>query len=215
MVKPIPPAQSAAAKADTNSPDPLCPAAIWARLTAANRRYADNLHHTPALHYEQRVRVSEAPHKPDTVVVTCSDSRVSPEHIFGAELGEIFVIRTAGNTLGAFALGSIEYALSVIGAKLLIVLGHEQCGAVACAMDGTANGYMQELIQEIQHGIGDCHDYPEAISRNVFHSLSRCLESSVIRALYESGEVCLLPAMYHMQSGEVTLLPSEAFPAPY
>src|SRR5665647_630126 len=87
--------------------------------------------------------------QPYAVIVTCSDSRVPAEYIFSAGIGELFVIRTAGHVIGGFELGSIEYGVQYLGAKIIFVLGHNHCGAVQAAMGSHGKGYIQKILDEI------------------------------------------------------------------
>ena len=91
---------------------------------------------------------------PEVIIVTCSDSRVIPEAVFSAGIGEFFVIRVAGNVIGNQELGSIEYAAGHLGSKMILVLGHTNCGAVGAAMQGGAGGYIRYLTDDIREAIG-------------------------------------------------------------
>lgn len=91
---------------------------------------------------------------PFATVITCSDSRVPPEIIFNCGLGEIFVIRTAGNVLGDFELGSVEYAAEHLGTPLIVVMGHSHCGAVASAVaEHGCEGHLGHILQEIEPAV--------------------------------------------------------------
>ena len=86
--------------------------------------------------------------KPHTVVITCSDSRVPPELIFNADLGELFTIRTAGNVVGDYEVGSVEYAVDHLGSQLVLVMGHSSCGAVGAAVEGHASGNVASIVNK-------------------------------------------------------------------
>ena len=93
---------------------------------------------------------------PQAVIVTCSDARISPERIFNAEMGDFFIIRTAGHVVGALEMGSIEYAVTHSSVDIVIVMGHENCGAVkSCIEDheGTDLGYIHDILEEVQPSI--------------------------------------------------------------
>lgn len=145
----------------------------------------------------------EAGQKPDAVVVTCSDSRVPPEHIFSAGIGELFVIRTAGNVIGDFELGSIEYAVGHLGTSVVLVLGHNHCGAVAAAMQGHGHGYITSIVEEIQPAIVGEENVATCENLNIDNSIKRILQSEAINERINAGEVRVLGAKYNLESGVV------------
>lgn len=93
--------------------------------------------------------------KPEAIVVACSDSRIIPEAIFDAAIGDLFVIRVAGNVIDDHQLGSIEYAAEHLGTGLVVVLGHNHCGAVDAALYHHTEGYIQYIVKDITEAIGD------------------------------------------------------------
>ena len=106
---------------------------------------------------ERRVKIA-AGQTPFCVLLGCSDSRVSPELLFGRDLGELFIVRNAGNTVGLAALGSIEYAATALGMPLVVVLGHERCGAVAAAVsvvqdNATFPGSIGEMVGPVEPAV--------------------------------------------------------------
>lgn len=105
-----------------------------ARLREGNRRFIADEVNNSDISRKARLGVAKG-QGPFAALVGCADSRVGPEHLFGAGLGDLFIVRTAGNYLDAAGLGSIEYAVGVLGVPLVVVLGHERCGAVAAAVD--------------------------------------------------------------------------------
>lgn len=154
---------------------------------------------------ERRRDTGENGQKPYAVIITCSDSRVPPEHIFSAGVGDLFVVRTAGNVIGDFELGSIEYGVAHLGAKVILVLGHNHCGAVAAAIEGSGEGYIQKILDEIfpvikdGHGIGECEDM------NITHSRLKIKESTIISELEEAGKVILVAGKYQLETGKVEI----------
>ena len=126
--------------ADTPTPTSLTPEQAVKRLAAGNRRFAnDDLKH-PRRDNRRRIAVAEGP-APFAVVLGCADSRVPPEVIYDEGLGNLFVVRIAGNTaVDPFVLGSVEYGTTELGAVVIVVLGHESCGAVKAAIDVAQNG---------------------------------------------------------------------------
>ena len=140
---------------------------------------------------------------PFAVIVACSDSRVAPETIFSCGLGDIFVIRVAGNVVGGHALGSVQYAVEHLGANLVVVLGHTCCGAVAAAIEGEEGGFVGMITRDIHDAIGDTADAREASIENARHS-ARAIRMSL--GFAADGPVRVLPALYDIEAGTVDWL---------
>jgi carbonic anhydrase len=117
----------------------MTPAEAWAALRAGNQRFVDDAATHPSQGVDRRRELQAAQH-PHTVILGCSDSRVSPEIVFDQGLGDVFVVRTAGHVVEPAVLGSIEYGVGVLGARLVVVLGHGSCGAVAATAHTLATG---------------------------------------------------------------------------
>ncbi|MGC5320343.1 carbonic anhydrase [Micromonospora arida] len=115
------------------------PTRAYAELLAGNRRFVDGAPRHPNQDAGHRAAVADGQH-PFAVIVGCSDSRLAAEIIFDRGLGDLFVVRTAGHTAGPEVLGSVEYAVSVLGTPLVVVLGHDSCGAVQAARESAATG---------------------------------------------------------------------------
>ncbi|MBC3796291.1 carbonic anhydrase [Acetobacterium tundrae] len=150
-----------------------------------------------------RTTTSRDGQKPDAVIVTCSDSRVPPEHIFSAGIGELFVIRTAGNVIGDFELGSIEYAVGHLGVRVVIVLGHNHCGAVSAAMFGHGEGHIQSIIDEIKPALKEEADVSICERLNIENSRNRILSSKLVNELVEAESVKVFGAKYDISTGKV------------
>ena len=103
---------------------------------------------------------------PETLIITCSDSRVVPEFIFNTSLGDIFVIRTAGNVINEGELATVEYAIEHLKVKRIIVLGHTHCGAVHAAIKNEQGQYLDPILKRIRRNIGDIDDELEASKIN-------------------------------------------------
>lgn len=154
--------------------------------------------------------------KPFAVIVTCSDSRVPPEIVFDQALGELFVIRVAGNVIDPVALGSIEYAVEHLGSPLVVVLGHQKCGAVTAAVEGEAAagsiGSIVELIApavEAAEALGVEEEeelLDEAIILNVENSMAAIETSPLIEEAIASGKLEILGAKYFLSTGKVEWL---------
>ena len=154
---------------------------------------------------ELRAKTCAEGQQPYAIVVTCSDSRVIPEAIFSAGIGDLFVIRVAGNVIDDHQLGSIEYAASHLGSRLVVVLGHDHCGAVDAAINHDPEGYVKFITDEIRRAIGSERDDYRACCLNVRHSVRRIEDSLDIRREEEHG-LRVVGALYHLGSGEVEYL---------
>lgn len=142
---------------------------------------------------------------PYAIILCCSDSRVLPEAIFSAGIGELFVIRVAGNVVDSHQLGSIEYAADHLGCKLVVVLGHDHCGAVEAAIHHEPDGHIKFITDEIQKAIGDETDEYRASCLNVLHSVEIIEKNNDMRILEDNG-LEVVGAIYHIQSGDVEFL---------
>jgi carbonic anhydrase len=105
---------------------------------------------------------------PEILIITCSDSRVVPEMIFSSSLGDIFVIRTAGNVINEGELATVEYAIDHLKVKQIIVLGHTHCGAIHASIHNEQSKYMDPILKRIKHNIGNICDELEASKINAF-----------------------------------------------
>ena len=143
---------------------------------------------------------------PYAIIVTCSDSRVIPENIFSAGIGELFVIRLAGNIIDDHQLGSIEYAAGHLGCRLVVVLGHTHCGAVDAAIHHESSGYIRYITDEIKKAIGDETDPYKASCLNVRHSVQEIEKSLCIHNIEEETGLRVVGAMYHIEDGSVEFL---------
>jgi carbonic anhydrase len=153
--------------------------------------------------------------KPHTIVLSCSDSRVPPELVFDQKLGEIFVVRTAGETLEPTSLGSIEYAVEHLGAKLILVMGHTSCGAVTAAyqtLEGKDLGSpnLNKLVQDIHPRISEFKGKAAsaefeketwANAKGVAKDLMS--RSKVISEAVQKGELKISTAVYYLKDGHV------------
>jgi carbonic anhydrase len=127
--------------------------AAFAKLKAGNERFATQPVTAGKPTAARRAETARGQH-PFAVVVACADSRTAPELVFDQNIGDLFVVRTAGNLVDAYALGSIEYAVDHLGARLIVVLSHERCGAVQAALDSAdAPGHVGNLVRDIQPAV--------------------------------------------------------------
>ena len=140
--------------------------------------------------------------EPYAIVVSCSDSRVIPERIFHAAMGDLFTIRVAGNVIDDHQLGSIEYAAGHLGTNLIVVLGHTQCGAVTAAIKHDSDGFIKYITDEIKRAIGEEKDDYKAAVLNVQQSVS-IIESSIEIQKDEEHGLKVIGAIYRIEDGKV------------
>jgi carbonic anhydrase len=181
------------------------PAALQ-KLKEGNARFlglAPPIDHALTL---RRSELASAQH-PFAIVVGCSDSRTPPELLFDQGLGDLFVIRSAGNLVDDFALGSLEYAIEHLGARLVVVLGHERCGAVAAAWaGGRAPGHVHDLVREIRPAVEAARGLAgNALENAVRANVERVAKRIRGRARFGdlASEVRVVRAYYDLDSGEV------------
>ena len=141
---------------------------------------------------------------PYAIVICCSDSRVIPELIFGAELGDLFVIRVAGNVLDNHQLGSIEYAAAHLHCELVVMLGDMGCGAVEAAVTGPGDGFIWYITEDILEAAGEERDPDKACRLNVRHGVERIQREFAQHP--EIGEITVKGAVYDTKSGAVEWL---------
>lgn len=151
---------------------------------------------------------------PFAIVVSCSDSRVPPELIFDQGLGDIFSIRTAGNIIGDYELGSIEYAVEHLGCKLIVVLGHENCGAIDAFLNHgheKTNDHIQNIVdyiaseEEEKELLGhDQISLDMAVKANVLHGIHFLRASNpVLQPLIQNGDLKVVGGLYDLDSGHI------------
>jgi carbonic anhydrase len=165
--------------------------------------------------------------KPYAIVLTCSDSRVPPEMVFDEGLGELFVVRVAGNVADPIVLGSIEYAAEHLGSPLVVVLGHERCGAVSAAVDaqGKVPGNLAAVVKAISPAVqrakattrgGSTDAIVEAAvvenAKLVAGGLTK--QSPILKKLVDEGKLQIAPARYDLDDGVVTMLDQAAAAGP-
>ena len=171
---------------------------IMQRLITGNRNFIQNGN------VDLRARTAEYGQKPYAIVIACSDSRVIPEEIFSAEIGELFVIRVAGNVLDNHQLGSIEYAAAHLECKLVVLLGHTGCGAVSAALSRHHDGFITYIVEDILEAIGEERNPDAACMLNVRHGMERIRNEFSDHP--EVSDVEIVGAVYNIRSGEVEWL---------
>jgi len=196
----------------------LTPQAVLADLKAGNQRYVEGRHTEPnaATSIQEAVKGQY----PKAYILSCVDSRVPVELIFDQGIGDIFVGRVAGNVENEDQLGSMEFAAAVAGVKLIVVLGHEACGAVKGACDGVELGNLTLLLEKIAPAVRSVEGYEagernssnkafvdEVIHANVERTVADLRSrSTVLRDLEAAGKLKILGAHYSLADGRVSFL---------
>ena len=181
-------------------------------LMTGNRRFVAGRPMFPDQSPNRR-RELAAGQKPFAIVLTCADSRVAPELYFDQGLGNLFVLRNAGNILNDHTIGSIEYAVEHLHVGLIVVVGHEKCGAVAAAVaGGHAPGHVQSIVEAIQPAVKETADLPgdkvdHAVRANA-RLVAAALQASdpILNEAVKQGRVKIVPARYDLATGKVELL---------
>ena len=151
---------------------------------------------------------------PFAVVVGCSDSRVPPEIIFDQSLGDLFVVRVAGNVAGPLELDTIEYAAYELKCPLIMVLGHQDCGIVKAVLDGNAADLELEAIAPyIQQAVDESADLPgdrmrNAVMMNIKFNMQRLAENAVLKKLIQKNQLKIVGGYYELGSGKVDWIPA-------
>lgn len=183
---------------------------IIERLKAGNARFMEDKLDGELQDTNRRAELT-AGQQPHTIVLSCADSRVVPELAFDAGLGELFVCRVAGNIANTSTMASIEYAVAHCGSKVIVVLGHEACGAVTAAVNGGDNGYnLNHLLSHITPAISACGEgasITEVVKKNAELTKAELIKrSSIIGDAEASGSIKIVPAYYNLGSGKVEFL---------
>jgi len=181
----------------------------WSELVEGNRRFSTGSPQTRDL-VREREQSTTSP-KPKAMVLACFDSRVAPEIIFDHMLGELFVVRVAGNVADKLAIGSLEFAAEKFGVPLLIVMGHQYCAGVKAAManEKSHSPYLKAVIKDIRSSTtsagtnGDTEDaLREAERQNARHSARSILDrSELLRLRVERKQLEVVPVYYSLDSG--------------
>ena len=195
----------------------LTPEVVLEMLKEGNRRFVTGT--VTARDHSKQVREAAKGQFPKAIVLSCVDSRVPVEDVFDRGIGDVFVARVAGNFENTDILGSMEFATKVAGAKLVLVLGHSQCGAVNAAIDrvelGNITGMVGNIVPAAEHFASYEGDKTSqngefvamVTEQNVRLTMADILEQSpILQGMEENGEVGIAGAVYDMDTGEVTFL---------
>ena len=175
------------------------------KLQAGNARYVNAVTNDGNVSQAVREHTYNEGQHPYAVVLTCSDSRVVPEHVFMCGLGEIFTIRVAGNIVTNTQLASVVYAASHLGSPLVVVLGHTHCGAIEAAMNHAGHGCLSALTSPIEKAIGNEKDSVKACELNVQASVAALKSNPEVQELIDRG-LKVVGAIYDIETGVVTFL---------
>ncbi len=183
---------------------------IIQRLKAGNARFVEDKLDGQLQDSSRRSSLTGG-QEPYAIILSCADSRVVPELAFDVGLGELFVVRVAGNVANTSSIGSIEYAVAHIGCQVLVVLGHESCGAVTAAIGGGDNGYnLNHLLAHVTPAVSACEDGCDVntvVRKNAQLTVAElACRSNIIGKAVADGKLKVVPAYYNLGSGAVDFL---------
>jgi len=194
----------------------LTPDAVIQSLKEGNKRFMNN--NLTAQNYPAQVKNSTNAQYPEAIILSCVDSRVPVENVFDRGIGDIFVARVAGNFVNEDILGSMEFACKVSGSKLIMVLGHESCGAVKSAVDDVKLGNITPMLAKIRPAVESVDYQGERTSKNAEFVHMVCetnvkqtidqirTDSPVLKEMEDNGEIKIVGAIYDLHNGEVSML---------
>lgn len=193
------------------------PDEVWKILMAGNRRYTSAKPVRPHQTAARRVELAKGQHPP-VIVLSCSDSRVPPEIVFDQGLGDVFAVRVAGNVVDDDVLGSIEYAVEHLGSSLVVVMGHQSCGAVKAVVDNAAaEGHILPLVKHIAAVVAEvkkkgdgCMDpkslLDSSISANVAQSVNLLKADETLSKFITEHKIKVMGARYQLDTGKVQVV---------
>ncbi len=196
--------------------DALSPDEVIQALKEGNQRFVSN--DLTARNHSAQVRKSVKAQFPKAIVLSCVDSRVPVEDVFDRGIGDLFVARVAGNFVNEDILGSMEFACKVSGSKLILVLGHEHCGAIKAAVDNVKLGNITAMLTKIKPALASIKYEGEktstnqefvhmACESNVRNNLEKIRKDSpILKEMEEKGEIKIVGAIYDMDNGSVNFL---------
>lgn len=208
------PASAVSSTIDKTEQRAMAPDAALSRLEEGNLRFVsgDSLRRD----YPAQVKATAAGQYPFAVVLSCMDSRSSPEIVFDQGIGDLFVVRVAGNYAPPDIMGSIEYATKIAGAKLVVVMGHTECGAIKGACDDVKLGNLTTVIEALRPAVDDVNSYQGdrtsknkkfvllVTEANVRRTVAKLrADSPILRELEESGQIKIVGAINDVSTGEV------------
>lgn len=191
------------------------PASAWKALKEGNERFVAGKPAHPSQSVEHRASLAEG-QRPIAVLFGCADSRVAAEIIFDQGLGDMFVVRTAGHVIDSAVLGSIEYAVSVLEVPLIVVLGHDSCGAVKATLEALDNGviphgFVRDLVERVTPSVltgrrEGLSQVDEIEAHHVRETAAQLLSrSTAILERIPTGDLAIVGLTYHLADGRVVL----------
>lgn len=205
-------AQKPPATVPVKKPQPVNPDAALKRLVEGNKRFVEEKRQNPN---QSRLRLQETAvaQYPFAAILGCADSRVPAEIVFDQGLGDLFVVRLAGNVISPTAVGSLEFATAVLGSQLIVVLGHERCGAVAAAVKGDPlPGRIGTFVEDIKPAVARVKNKPgdavdNAVVANVQYQVELLQETSImLTQMIQEGKLKIVGGRYDLDTGEVKLV---------
>ncbi|MEH1845685.1 MAG: carbonic anhydrase [Nostoc sp.] len=203
--------QAKAAEIPSTSPESLNPDAALQKLMEGNQRFVQHQPQYPDQSALRLQEVAQAQH-PFATILSCADSRVPAEIVFDQGIGDIFDVRIAGNIATPEAIGSIEYAVVLLGSPLLMVMGHERCGAVTAAVQnesllgdiGTFVKAIKPVVKKVESQPGDAVE--NAVVANVQYQIERLKRSQLLTKQVESGKLKIVGGRYDLDTGRVNII---------
>ena len=180
-------------------------------LKDGNRRFREDRMEHPRHDSKAREKLT-TDQQPIAAILSCADSRVPPELVFDCGLGDLFVIRNAGNLVTPEAIASIEFAVAQLGVKLVVVMGHDQCGAVQAAINGVELGQIRSITEKIYPAVKLAEEMEGDLLENAIQIHARQMADQlrqtdpIIKPAYEKGELHILSAKYSLDTGRVTFI---------
>lgn len=197
--------------------DALTPDVVWQEFLDGNKRFQSGV--TTVRNHSEQARKSAPGQFPKAVVLSCLDSRVPVEDVFDQGLGDIFVGRVAGNFVNEDLLGSMEFACKVAGSKLILVMGHQHCGAVKGAIDDVKLGNITAMLAKIKPAVKMSQDFKgektskndefvkDVCENNVRYAIQQIREKSpVLKEMEDKGEIKIVGAFYRLTDGTLEVL---------
>jgi carbonic anhydrase len=196
-----------------NTEEKISADSVLAELKSGNEHHVANRYRHPHEGLDRRRQLTTGQH-PHAEILSCSDSRVPPEIVFDQGLGDLFIVRVAGNVATDTEIGSLEYGAEHLHVPLLVVLGHESCGAVTAAVeDGSPEGHIAALVSLIKPAVEKTHGMSgdrvsNAVRMNVELVVKQLRSSTpILSELVAHGKLKIVGAVYSIQTGTVTWLP--------
>jgi carbonic anhydrase len=193
-------------------PTQVLPETALSRLTEGNKRFVAGTASHPDQTVDRRNETAKGQH-PFAIVLTCADSRLSPEIIFDQGLGDLFVLRNAGNLSDDYVLGSMEYAVEHLHCRLIVILGHTKCGAVSAAVEGgEAPGHIKSIVESLGPAVNMAKKKPGDPVDNAVRISAKLTAAAVsqtgpiLSEAIKSGDVKIVAARYDIATGQVEFL---------